>query len=434
MNLSTEKPNLDRVIIVGSYLKSHVKDEFEGLLDETKLLAKTANLIVEEVFTQGLAKSKSNTYIGKGKLAEITTYCKNHNIFTLLFVDNLTPAQAKYISKATEANVVDRTELILSIFAKHAQTSMAKIQVELAQLEYSYSKLKNLWQHFSRIVGGVGTKGPGETQLEIDRRLVQKRISFLKTKIIKLKNLTHEQRKNREGFFKVTLVGYTNAGKSTLFNTLTKSDIYVADKLFATLDSKSKLLYNEAGQVIITDTIGFIKNLPTILISSFYSTLTDVVDADLLLHVVDASAPGMEDRIEEVNKVIKDIKAENIPVLMIFNKMDRVKGLASKFLLKNTRLTYKKSLFISASEKTNIDAINLEIERILLHKDKEKKIEIPLELKSLISFLDKKYSSAKKLYLKENMSYEYAFNISDSEFLEIKKQVDKYHELQFINS
>ena len=214
MNLSTEKPNPDRVIIVGSYQKNQVKAEFDELLEETILLAQTANLIVEEVFTQGLAKYKSDTYIGKGKLAEITTYCKNSNIFTLIFVDNLTPAQAKYISKATEANVVDRTELILSIFAKHAQTSIAMIQVELAQLEYSYSKLKNLWQHFSRIVGGVGTKGPGESQLEIDRRLVRKRISFLKNKAEKLKSLTHEQRKNREGFFKVTLVGYTNAGKS----------------------------------------------------------------------------------------------------------------------------------------------------------------------------------------------------------------------------
>ena len=434
MNLSTEKPNPDRVIIVGSYQKNQVKAEFDELLEETILLAQTANLIVEEVFTQGLAKYKSDTYIGKGKLAEITTYCKNSNIFTLIFVDNLTPAQAKYISKATEANVVDRTELILSIFAKHAQTSIAMIQVELAQLEYSYSKLKNLWQHFSRIVGGVGTKGPGESQLEIDRRLVRKRISFLKNKAEKLKSLTHEQRKNREGFFKVTLVGYTNAGKSTLFNTLTKSDIYVADKLFATLDSKSKLLYNEAGKVIITDTIGFIRNLPTILISSFYSTLTDVVDADLLLHVVDASAPGMERRIEEVNKVIKDINADDVPVLMVFNKMDTIKGLASKFLLKNIRLTYVNSVFISALEKSNIKAINPEIQRILLHNEKEKKIEIPIELKSLISFLDKKYSSNKKLYLKENMSYEYTFNMSDSEFLEIKKQVDKYHELQFINS
>ena len=434
MNLSTEKPNPDRVIIVGSYQKNQVKAEFDELLEETILLAQTANLIVEEVFTQGLAKYKSDTYIGKGKLAEITAYCKNSNIFTLIFVDNLTPAQAKYISKATEANVVDRTELILSIFAKHAQTSIAMIQVELAQLEYSYSKLKNLWQHFSRIVGGVGTKGPGESQLEIDRRLVRKRISFLKNKAEKLKSLTHEQRKNREGFFKVTLVGYTNAGKSTLFNTLTKSDIYVADKLFATLDSKSKLLYNEAGKVIITDTIGFIRNLPTILISSFYSTLTDVVDADLLLHVVDASAPGMERRIEEVNKVIKDINADDVPVLMVFNKMDTIKGLASKFLLKNIRLTYVNSVFISALEKSNIKAINPEIQRILLHNEKEKKIEIPIELKSLISFLDKKYTSNKKLYLKENMSYEYTFNMSDSEFLEIKKQVDKYHELQFINS
>lgn len=434
MNLSSQKFNPDRVIIVGSYQKNQPKSDFDELLEETKLLAKTANLIVVEVFTQGLDKYKSDTYVGKGKLEEISTYCKNSNIYTLLFVDNLTPGQARLITQATEANVVDRTELILSIFAMHARTSIAKMQVELAQLEYSYSKLRNLWQHFSRIEGGIGTRGPGEQQLEIDRRLVQKRISLLKRKVEDVKKTTHEQRKNRENFFKVTLVGYTNSGKSTLFNTLTQSDIYVADKLFATLDSKSKLLFNKAGKVILTDTVGFIRNLPTILISSFYSTLTDVVDADLLLHVIDVSASGMERRIDEVNKVIKDIEAQNIPMLMIFNKVDKAKGLASKFLFKKLSLTYDNSLFISALEKRNINAINEEIERLLLNNEREKKIEIPIKMKSLISFLDKKYGTDKKLYLNEKMSYEYTLNISDSDFLEIKKQVDKYHELQYINS
>lgn len=434
MNLSSQKFDPDRVIIVGSYQKNQLKSDFDELLEETKLLAKTANLIVVEVFTQGLDKYKSDTYVGKGKLEEISAYCKNSNIFTLLFVDNLTPGQARLITQATEANVVDRTELILSIFAMHARTSIAKMQVELAQLEYSYSKLRNLWQHFSRIEGGIGTRGPGEQQLEIDRRLVQKRISLLKKKVEDVKKTTHEQRKNRENFFKVTLVGYTNSGKSTLFNSLTQSDIYVADKLFATLDSKSKLLFNKAGKVILTDTVGFIRNLPTILISSFYSTLTDVVDADLLLHVIDVSASGMERRIDEVNKVIKDIEAENIPKLMIFNKVDKTEGLASKFLFKKLTLTYDNSLFISALEKRNINAINEEIERLLLNNEREKKIEIPIKMKSLISFLDKKYGTDKKLYLNEKMSYEYTLNISDSDFLEIKKQVDKYHELQYINS
>src|SRR5690554_102655 len=194
MNLSSQKFNPDRVIIVGSYQKNQPKSDFDELLEETKLLAKTANLIVVEVFTQGLDKYKSDTYVGKGKLEEISTYCKNSNIYTLLFVDNLTPGQARLITQATEANVVDRTELILSIFAMHARTSIAKMQVELAQLEYSYSKLRNLWQHFSRIEGGIGTRGPGEHQLEIDRRLVQKRISLLKRKVEDVKKTTHEQR------------------------------------------------------------------------------------------------------------------------------------------------------------------------------------------------------------------------------------------------
>ena len=434
MNLREEKSILERVVIVGSYQKNQIKSEFEDLLEETKLLSKTANLDVVEVFTQGLPKYKSNSYIGKGKLTEINEFCQVNDVNTLIFVDNLTPSQAKFISQFTKTNVVDRTELILSIFAKHARTSISKMQVELAQLEYSYSKLRNLWQHFSRIVGGVGTKGPGESQLEIDRRLVQKRISFLKDKVDKVKKITHEQRKNRENYFKIALVGYTNAGKSTLFNTLTKSDIYVADELFATLDSKSKLLFNEAGKLILTDTVGFIRNLPTILVSSFYSTLTDVVDADLLLHVVDASHLGIERRIEEINKVIKEIHADDIPVIMVFNKIDEIEGISSKFLLKGISLSYSNSIFISAKYKTNIEEINERIQKIIIKKENKMKIEIPIDLKSLISFLDKKYSSSKKLYIKENMSYEYTLNIAESEFLEIKKQVDKYHELQFINS
>jgi len=434
MNLREEKKVLERIVIVGSYLKNGNHQEFEDLLEETKLLAKTANLDTVNVFTQGLPKYKSDSYIGKGKLSEINEYCKVYNVNTLVFVDNLTPSQAKFISKYTLTNVVDRTELILSIFAMHARTSISKMQVELAQLEYSYSKLRNLWQHFSRIVGGVGTKGPGESQLEIDRRLVKKRISFLKNKVSTLQKVTHEQRKNRENFFKIALVGYTNAGKSTLFNTLTKSDIYVADELFATLDSKSKILFNNETKIILTDTVGFIRNIPTTLVSSFHSTLTDVIDADLLLHVVDASQSGIEARIHEVNKVIKDIHADDIPKIMVFNKIDALEGITSKFLLKSISLSYNNSIYISARNKTNIAAITAKIQEMLRLKNNEKKITIPLELKSLISFLDKKYSGSKKLYLEEIKSYEYTLSISESEFAEIKKQIDKYHELQFINS
>lgn len=434
MNLREETKLLVRVVVVGSYQKNQNYTEFEELLEETLLLAKTADLEVVEVFTQGLPNYKSDSYIGKGKLSEINEYCQVYDIKTLVFVDNLNPSQAKLISKSTSTIVVDRTELILGIFAKHARTSIAKMQVELAQLEYSYSKLRNLWQHFSRIAGGVGTKGAGESQLEIDRRLVQKRISFLQSKVDKLKKVTHEQRKNREKYFKIALVGYTNAGKSTLFNTLTNSNIYVADELFATLDSKSKMLFNEAGKIILTDTVGFIKNLPTTLVSSFYSTLTDVVEADLLLHVIDASQLGIERRIEEVDKVIKDIHADGIPVIKIFNKIDAIDGLSSKFLLKGISMSYQNSLFISAKNRVNTDSINQQIQEILLKKDNKKRIEIPIELKSLISFLDKKYGSSKKLYLEEKMSYEYTLNIAETEYYDIKMQVDKFHEMQFINS
>ncbi len=428
-----DKPS-EKVFIVGSYIKTESQDTFLQLVEETILLCKTANLNVVDSFTQALSHNKSDTYIGKGKLEEIRELCFSNDIKTLVFVDNLTPAQAKNISEATKANVVDRTELILSIFAMHARTNAAKIQVELAQLEYSYSKLRNLWQHFSRIAGGLGTKGPGEKQLEIDRRLVKKRISFLKKKLSKIKTVSSVQRKKRKDFFRIALVGYTNAGKSTLFNVLTKSDIYVADELFATLDSKSQFLYSEAGKVVLTDTVGFIKNLPTTLISSFHSTLSDVIDADLLLHVVDVSQIRADDRIADVETVIKDIGASSIPTVMVFNKVDKIESVASMFLRKSLNIKYPNSVFISAKDKTNVDTINEIIKKVLRDNKSDTNILVPVEMVSLISFLEKKYNVSEKIYIEKEKSFKYSLDIPDTDIESVKSQISKFNEMKFINS
>lgn len=433
MNHKAFEPVKERAIIVGVSLKSSDSNSFNKQLEEVKLLAKTANLMIVGELTQTLENYKSSTYVGKGKLNEVAKLAQKLKAQSIVFIDNLTSAQAKNISKETKRNVVDRTELILSIFAKHARTKISKIQVEVAQLEYSYSKLRNLWQHLSRIEGGVGTKGPGESQLEIDRRLIKKRIHFLKEKLNKIEQSNDIQKKKRDNFFKIVFVGYTNAGKSSLFNLLTKSSVYVADELFATLDPRTKLLYNKEHKIVLTDTIGFINDLPTTLISSFHSTLSDVIDADLLLHVVDISQIGADKRIKQVNNVIKEIGAFDIPMLFLFNKVDMIGGISSKFFIKDIKLNYPNSLMVSAKNNTNIDEISCYIDKLLMKTNNKRKISVPFQMKSLIRYLDRKFSDA-KVYNGLTKTYDYEVKISGKELEDINNQISKYKELRYINS
>ncbi|RLC50731.1 MAG: GTPase HflX, partial [Candidatus Cloacimonadota bacterium] len=324
--------------------------------------------------------------------------------------------------------------LILDIFAKHAKTKQAKLQVELAQLEYSYTKLKNLWRHLSRIEGGIGFRGPGEKQIEIDRREIRKRVALLKSKLEEIKKNSITKRKKRHNFTAVSLVGYTNAGKSTLFNLLTKEKRFVADQLFATLDSTTRAIFLPSKEkVVITDTVGFIKNLPHKLISSFHSTLLEVTEADLLLHIVDISHSKLLEHIEAVENVLKEIGANEKNILLVFNKCDKLNDKYYKFLRKKLIELYPDSVFISAKENVGITDLVEKLEEFCERLKKLTTIRVPIQLQSLISFIHKNAE-----ILEEN------FNMKDNEqvmrvkiprrlFPKIQEQIINYKIKEFIN-
>ena len=311
--------------------------------------------------------------MGTGKLEEINLYIKEHEISTVIFDDELTPAQQNNLSKILECNVLDRTNLILDIFAQRAQTSYARTQVELAQYEYLLPRLTGMWTHLERQRGGIGMRGPGETEIETDRRIVRDRISLLKDKLKKIDRQMAVQRSNRGSMVRAALVGYTNVGKSTLMNTIGKSEVFVENKLFATLDTTVRKIVIKNLPFLLTDTVGFIRKLPTQLVESFKSTLDEVREADLLLHVVDISHPDFEDHIEAVNQVLKEIKSEGKPTLMIFNKIDAYtpetydqedllqERTSKHYTIEEWKKTWMNrvgednAIFISATEKENME-------------------------------------------------------------------------------
>ncbi len=315
--------NREQAILVGLASRSFLKKETEASLAELSRLAHTAGVKVRDKKIQVRPKPDPSRYIGKGLVEQIKEQIADTESNCVIFDDPLSPAQQRNLEDALEAKVVDRSILILDIFAKQARTAGARLQVELAQLQYTLPRLTGAWVHFSKQYGGLGAKGPGETQLEIDRRQVRDRISRLKKKLKKLDVQRTTQRKQRQQLFKVALVGYTNAGKSTLFNHLTKAEVAVADKLFTTLDSVTRVM--SAGyptRIVFSDTVGFIRKLPHQLVESFKSTLEEVCTANLLLHVVDSSDPGLPGQIEQTNKVLAEIGAERVETLMVYNKLD----------------------------------------------------------------------------------------------------------------
>ncbi|SFN44012.1 GTP-binding protein HflX [Bizionia echini] len=324
LKLMIEKIDIthERAVLIGVITKSQDEDKSKEYLDELEFLTYTAGGEVLKRFTQKMDMPNPKTFIGKGKMEEVRQFIQDNDIGTAIFDDELSAAQERNISKILECKVLDRTNLILDIFAQRAQTSYARTQVELAQCEYLLPRLKGMWTHLERQKGGIGMRGPGETEIETDRRIVRDKIALLKDKIKTIDKQMAVQRGNRGKMVRVALVGYTNVGKSTLMNTISKSDVFAENKLFATLDTTVRKVVIQNLPFLLTDTVGFIRKLPTQLVDSFKSTLDEVREADLLLHVVDISHPNFEEHIDSVNKVLGEIGCADKETIMVFNKID----------------------------------------------------------------------------------------------------------------
>ena len=312
----------ENAVLVGLITKDQDEEKLTEYMDELEFLAYTAGATVKKRFTQKLSQPDSRTFVGKGKAEEIKLFLEENEIGTVIFDDELSPSQLKNLERELEVKILDRTNLILDIFAQRAQTSYARTQVELAQYEYLLPRLTRMWTHLERQRGGIGMRGPGETEIETDRRIIRDRISLLKEKLKTIDKQMATQRNNRGKMVRVALVGYTNVGKSTLMNALSKSEVFAENKLFATLDTTVRKVVIGNLPFLLTDTVGFIRKLPTQLVESFKSTLDEVREADLLLHVVDVSHESFEDHISSVNQILQEINAHQKPMVMIFNKID----------------------------------------------------------------------------------------------------------------
>ncbi len=365
----------ERAVIVGVVQKGQTDLQVEEYLDELAFLAETAGAITVKRFMQKLSHPDSKTFVGKGKLQEIKTYVQERNITLVIFDDELTGAQIMNIEKELGIYTIDRSDLILDIFARRAKTAQAKTQVELAQYQYILPRLKGMWKHLERQGGGVGTRGPGETEIETDRRIVKDKIALLRKRLAEIDKQAFTQRKDRGEFIRVALVGYTNVGKSTLMNILSKRDVFAENKLFATLDTTTSKVVFENTPFLLSDTVGFIRKLPHHLVESFKSTLDEVRESDVLLHVVDISHPQYEDHMAVVNKTLQDLKCHDKPVITIFNKMDLYeKSHFDEWLedeIKETILqelkerwendTQGQCVFVSATEKRNLNELRTQI-------------------------------------------------------------------------
>ncbi len=361
----------ERAILVGVVQKDQTPEQVEEYLDELEFLAETAGAVTIKRFTQKLERPDSKTFVGKGKLEEIKNYAKSKGITIVIFDDELTGSQLLNIEDGIQTKTVDRSDLILDIFASRARTAQAKVQVELAQYQYILPRLKGMWKHLERQGAGIGSRGPGETEIETDRRIVKDKISLLRKRLAEIDKQAFTQRKERGEFIRVALVGYTNVGKSTLMTLLSKSDVFAENKLFATLDTTTRKVVFENTPFLLSDTVGFIRKLPHHLVESFKSTLDEVREADILLHVVDTSHSQYEDQIGVVNKTLQELKAYEKPILTIFNKMDLYEEKyfdewlsypVKQDILRELKERWERELngncvFVSATERNNIDLL-----------------------------------------------------------------------------
>jgi GTP-binding protein HflX len=364
-----------RVVLVGWLQQGQPETVINEYLDELSFLAETAGAIEIKRFYQKLPHPDSKTFLGKGKLEEIAEYITRNDIDMVIFDDELSGSQITNIEKILKKNVIDRSDLILDIFARRAQTAQAKVQVELAQYQYLLPRLKGMWSHLERQGGGIGSRGPGETEIETDRRIVKDKISLLRKRLADFDKQAFTQRKERGEFIRVALVGYTNVGKSTLMHFLSKSDAFIENKLFATLDTTTRKVVFDRTPFLLSDTVGFIRKLPHHLVESFKSTLDEVREADILLHVVDISHPKFEEQIHIVKQTLQEIGAGDKPTILIFNKMDLYeKNTFDEWLEEDVKIdllrqlksywnneTQYNAIFISATEKINVDELRVTI-------------------------------------------------------------------------
>ncbi|HFS67228.1 MAG TPA: GTPase HflX [Flavobacteriia bacterium] len=351
----------EKIILIGIINQSQSEEKVKEYLKELAFLSETAGGKVAKTFVQKLDKPNPKTFLGSGKLDEIKQYIDENEVDSVIFDDELSPAQQKNLEKILQVKIIDRTRLILDIFAQRAQTSYARTQVELAQYQYLLPRLTGMWTHLERQRGGIGMRGPGETEIETDRRIIRDKIALLKKKLKAIDKQMATQRGNRGKMVRAALIGYTNVGKSTLMNVLSKSDVFAENKLFATLDTTVRKIVVHNIPFLLTDTVGFIRKLPTQLIESFKSTLNEVTEADLLIHVVDLSHPNFEEHMQTVHQILNEIKAGNKPMVIVFNKTDLLPETEENKLenLKKTWLakTEHPTVFISAVNKLNIDTL-----------------------------------------------------------------------------
>ena len=361
----------EKAVLVAVIQKDQTETQVVEYLDELAFLAETAGAITVKRFTQKLAHPDSRHFVGKGKLEEIKNYLKGKDIGVVIFDDELSGAQINNIEKELEVKTIDRSDLILDIFARRAKTAQARAQVELAQYQYILPRLRGMWKHLERLGGGIGTRGPGETEIETDRRIVRDKITLLKKRLAEIDKQAFTQRKDRGEFIRVALVGYTNVGKSTLMNLLSKRDVFAENKLFATLDTTTSKVVYENTPFLLSDTVGFIRKLPHHLVESFKSTLDEVREADILLHVVDISHPNYEEQIAVVSKTLQELNAAEKPSLTIFNKMDLYeKQTFDEWLEEDTKKeilhdlydrwqheTGGNAIFVAAVERRNLDGL-----------------------------------------------------------------------------
>ena len=414
------------VLVCYSNRRDKKNSHTEDSLDELKFLAETAGAEVVKTFFQENDRYDPRYMIGKGKVEEIEQYVMDNKVNLVIFENELAYTQLRNLEQKIKCKIIDKSNLILDIFASNARSAQAKLQVELAQLEYTLPRLTRQWTHLSKQFGGIGTKGPGETQIETDRRFIKTRISLLKERLEKV----DEQRKTQSGerikFFRISLVGYTNVGKSTLLNTLTNANVYVENKLFATLDTSTKaleLLVSEDGKkvtkfpkkVLISDTVGFIKNLPHNLIESFKSTLAEVIESDLLLHVVDVSNPNFEEQMEVVKKTLEEIGAKNSIVISVFNKVDLLKDTE---IISHLKTEFKDSVFISAEKGLNINSLMEKIKIELNKENTERTLKLKPDEHKKVSMIYKLAEVSKVKYLKNSIKV--TFKTNDKNYSKLK--------------